>query len=183
MKSIIMRIILFTMSLVFLSSSPGYSATERRIDPVIGNGAYETGHLKNPVNKATDMAATLATTPAKTMVLKYSDFGPQGMSWEIIGFYWWQWVGCPCSEPGDMTEYDVKVVVYRDIPLRQVKKTYPVLKEKGQDFRYLPYTKAMNYLDKQIQENIMADVTQTLQQTKSLIEKGMGKPKKAINGN
>ena len=39
---------------------PGLSsAPERRTALVIGNGAYETGRLKNPVNDATDMAATL----------------------------------------------------------------------------------------------------------------------------
>ncbi|MCX5821155.1 MAG: caspase family protein [Deltaproteobacteria bacterium] len=35
------------------------AAPERRTALVIGNGAYETGRLKNPVNDATDMAATL----------------------------------------------------------------------------------------------------------------------------
>jgi hypothetical protein len=59
MKSIIMRITLFTVFLFSFSSLPGYSATERRTAVVIGNGAYETGRLKNPVNDATDMAATL----------------------------------------------------------------------------------------------------------------------------
>ena len=39
---------------------PGLSsAPERRTALVIGNGSYETGRLKNPVNDATDMAATL----------------------------------------------------------------------------------------------------------------------------
>jgi hypothetical protein len=36
-----------------------YGATERRTALVIGNGAYDTGRLRNPVNDATDVAATL----------------------------------------------------------------------------------------------------------------------------
>lgn len=171
-----MRITLFSVFLFFILSLPVYSATERRTALAIGNGAYETGRLKSPVNNATNIASTLATTTGKTIVLNYSDFGPQVMSWEIIGFDWWQWVGCLCLEPGDMNEYDVKVVVYRDILLRQVEKIYPALENEGQDFRYLPYTKAIRYLNEKIQENFSAEMTQRLQETKSIIEKKFGKP-------
>lgn len=178
MKFIIMRITLYSVFLVFLSSFSLFSATERQTTLIIDNGAYETGRLKNPVNEARDLAATIATIPAKTIVLKYSDFGPAAAAYNIIGSNWWQWVGCPCSEPGDMEEYDIKVVVFHDIPLRQVRKTYPVLEEKLQDFRYLPYAKAMEYLEKHIQENFSAEMTQGLQQTKYLIEKKVGKSKR-----
>jgi hypothetical protein len=59
MKSVIMRIILFTTLVFILCVSSVNGAAERRTALVIGNGAYETGRLKNPVNDATDMAATL----------------------------------------------------------------------------------------------------------------------------
>jgi uncharacterized caspase-like protein len=39
--------------------STAYSAAKQRTALVIGNGAYETGRLKNPVNDAADMAAML----------------------------------------------------------------------------------------------------------------------------
>jgi len=54
-----MRITLFSVFLFLLPSLPGYSATERRTALVIGNSSYSTGSLRNPVNDADDMAATL----------------------------------------------------------------------------------------------------------------------------
>ncbi len=45
------------------------AATERRVALVIGNGQYDTGRLKNPVNDATDMAAALQRL-GFTVVLK-----------------------------------------------------------------------------------------------------------------
>ena len=59
MKSVIMRITLLSVVLHFFFSLPGYSATEQRTALVIGNGAYSSGPLKNPVNDATDLAAAL----------------------------------------------------------------------------------------------------------------------------
>ncbi|MGA3209409.1 MAG: caspase family protein [Syntrophales bacterium] len=45
---------------MLLSSTPFlHAATEQRTALVIGNSAYSSGPLKNPVNDATDMAATL----------------------------------------------------------------------------------------------------------------------------
>jgi uncharacterized caspase-like protein len=69
MKSIIMRITLFTILLFSLVTSSVYSATEQRIALVIGNGTYSSGPLKNPVNDATDMAVALQQT-GFTVVLK-----------------------------------------------------------------------------------------------------------------
>ena len=59
MKTIMMHITLVTLSLLFLISIPAHTATERRTALVIGNGSYSTGSLRNPVNDADDMAATL----------------------------------------------------------------------------------------------------------------------------
>jgi len=50
-------LILFILVLVYPSVLP--AATERRIALVIGNSAYNSGPLKNPVNDATAMAAQL----------------------------------------------------------------------------------------------------------------------------
>ena len=59
MKSTIMHITLFFVVLFFLPSLPAYAATEQRTALVIGNSAYSSGPLKNPVNDAADMAAAL----------------------------------------------------------------------------------------------------------------------------
>jgi len=50
-------LVLFILVLIYPSASP--AATERRIALVIGNSAYNSGPLKNPVNDATAMAAQL----------------------------------------------------------------------------------------------------------------------------
>jgi len=50
-------LVLFILVLIYPSSLP--AAPEQRIALVIGNGAYGSGPLKNPVNDATDMAAIL----------------------------------------------------------------------------------------------------------------------------
>jgi uncharacterized caspase-like protein len=58
MRSVI-RITLITVLLFILSISTVYAATESRTALVIGNSAYSSGPLKNPVNDAADMAAML----------------------------------------------------------------------------------------------------------------------------
>lgn len=50
-------LILLILALVYPSTLP--AATEQRIALVIGNSAYSSGPLKNPVNDATDLAAAL----------------------------------------------------------------------------------------------------------------------------
>ncbi len=50
---------MFLVFFIMLSASTCLAVTEQRIALVIGNSAYSFGPLKNPVNDATDMAATL----------------------------------------------------------------------------------------------------------------------------
>lgn len=83
------------------------------------------------------------------MVLRYQDFGPQAAAFELIGYQWYQWLECPC---GDSDEHEIKVVVYKGIPLKLVKRKYPVTKGKS-DYRYLDYKKAVTYLDSGISFN------------------------------
>jgi hypothetical protein len=54
-----MKIFLILTVLTFFDPSSLPAATERRIALVIGNSAYSSGPLKNPVNDATDMATAL----------------------------------------------------------------------------------------------------------------------------
>ena len=60
--------------------------------------------------------------------MNYEDFGPQALSWEHIGKEWWQWQSHGDSNPN--TKYDVKVVVYRDISLEEIKKIILLVKRK-----------------------------------------------------
>lgn len=58
MRSILIRITLFSLFLLLISSL-SQAATEQRTALVIGNSTYSAGPLKNPVNDATDMAKAL----------------------------------------------------------------------------------------------------------------------------
>lgn len=102
------------------------------------------------------------------MVLSYQAFGPQVTATEVLGNEWWQWQAHGDSRPRD---YDVKVVVYRGISLIDVKAAYPVIEEKHQDYRYLPYAKAMAYLDDKIAEKAQPSVTEKLTATREQLSR------------
>lgn len=59
MKSMLIRISLLSLWLLLFIPTQSNAATEQRAALVIGNGSYSSGPLRNPVNDATDMAATL----------------------------------------------------------------------------------------------------------------------------
>jgi len=59
MQAMPVRIFLILFILVLIYPSSLIAATEQRIALVIGNSAYSSGPLKNPVNDAADMAAML----------------------------------------------------------------------------------------------------------------------------
>lgn len=101
-----------------------------------------------------------------TLVLGYSDFGPQVIASEIIGMEWWQWQAHGESRPA---RYDIKVVVYNNIDLSEVKKAYPVNEKQNQDYRYLGKSAALKYLDEKIKENAIEQVTTTLVATRKRI--------------
>lgn len=104
-------------------------------------------------------------SPSSNMlVLDYHDFGVQAAAYELLGMEWWQWLPHGDSDPA--TEYGIKVVVYKDVELQEVEKAYPVVPEKNQDFRYLDFDTAMRYLDAEIEENVLPEITERLQETR-----------------
>ena len=103
-------------------------------------------------------------------IFNYSDFGPQIIAHEVIGMEWWQWDNFGNPSPG--YEYEIKVVVFKDIALKKIMEMYPVNKSKQQDFRYLKYETAIGYLNEKINENILPEVTEILRKTRlELIKK------------
>jgi hypothetical protein len=87
-------------------------------------------------------------SPKHFAVFDYGDFGPQSMSWEKIGMHWWQWDNHGADDPN--YKYDIKVVVYRNAPLEQIKALFPVDRSKKKDFRYFEYQDSIRYLDEHI---------------------------------
>lgn len=105
------------------------------------------------------------------LVLDYADFGPQVIAHEVIGTQWWQWQDHGDSRPRD---YGIKVVVYRETPLAEIKELFPVVAEQEQDFRYLHYDKALHYLNDKISENVIPVVNENLIDTRLKIQSHFG---------
>jgi hypothetical protein len=82
---------------------------------------------------------------SKTVIVEYDDFGPSAMSYEYIGLGFYQWDNEGGDDPN--RKFDIKVVVYRNISLDEVRQKYPVINEK-QDYRYLEYKAALELLGK-----------------------------------
>ncbi len=81
-------------------------------------------------------------------VFDYEDFGPQSMVYEKIGMEWWQWNNHGSSDPN--SKDDIKVVVYRDMPLSQIKSLFPVSEREKKDFRYFEFSDAIQHLNESI---------------------------------
>ena len=103
-----------------------------------------------------------------TIVLSYDDFGPQAVSHEQIGMGWYQWNSQGPDDPN--ASDDVKVVVYRNISPDEVKRMYPVIKEK-QDYRYLEYQSALTLLKQYEQDPFWNDYTETKDRARQTKEK------------
>jgi len=95
---------------------------------------------------------------ARTIVLSYDDFGPQAMSYEQIGKEWYQWHSQGPDDPN--ARDDIKVVVYRNVSLDEVKRKYPVI-ESQQDYRYLEYQPALNLLKQYEQDPFWNEYKET----------------------
>ena len=84
-----------------------------------------------------------------SFVMEFTDFGPSGSSDELFGPERFQVNG---QRAGELRSRDeIKVVVYRNVDLAMVKKTYPELGGKFV-YRYVEYSRAIDYLDKRIEE-------------------------------
>ena len=70
MQSMLMRIFLVLAIPALFNPSSLLAATDQRTALVIGNGAYSSGPLKNPVNDATDMANALQKLGFKVILKK-----------------------------------------------------------------------------------------------------------------
>ena len=109
-----------------------------------------------------------AEPKSKTLVLDYQELGPSSATYEIVGNGWYQWNNHGDSDPRKFD--DIKVVVYRNVSLDEVKKTYPVDKGKLMDYRYLAYETAMDFLSKNEDEPYL----ERLKDTKKKIIETLG---------
>ncbi len=87
---------------------------------------------------------------------------------------WWQWQTSGDPRP---RKYDIKVIVYKDIPINDVKKMFPVTPSLYQDYRYVEYSVAIDYLDTLIEENLIESLTHKMVDTRAKIQKAFEKEK------
>ncbi len=117
-------------------------------------------------------AATPEHAAKDTLLLDYEDFGPQAMAHELLGMQWWQWENSGSPNPND--RYAIKVVAYKDLTRAEVERRFPVVLDKLQDYRYVPYEEAMRYLDRHIADDVIADVTARLTRTREALLATLG---------
>ena len=106
-----------------------------------------------------------------TIVLEYSDFGPQAMAYRVIGRKSMPWAPDTPIAPG---EDKINVVVYRGIAKSRVEGAFLPDRDDHIDYRYVSYSDALSYLDAQIAQNILRKVTVKLENTKNLIQQHLG---------
>jgi hypothetical protein len=126
------------------------------------------------LNCAQERKAEVRPSKSNTLVLRYQDFGPQSMSYELLGMEWYQWNTQGPDDPN--ANDDVKVIVYRNVPLEEVKKDYPVVEGK-QDYRYLRYKAALDLLNKYEADSFWDQYPETrerMRQTKKRILEQLG---------
>ena len=112
--------------------------------------SFEMKRKLNQIALALIIVISCSSNNNQILILSYDEFGPQSMAWETIGMQWWQWDNHGDSDPN--TKYDIKIAIYRNIPLQDVKKRFPVIKESQKDYRYLEYNAALRFLDTKIHE-------------------------------
>ncbi len=83
----------------------------------------------------------------KPIVLDYSDFGPQVLSYETLGFSWYEW-----NSHGSKEKDNVKVIVYKNLKSSAHKRYIDSQSPPAVDYRFISHQKAMDYLNKNIEE-------------------------------
>jgi hypothetical protein len=89
------------------------------------------------------------------LVFRHDDFGPQTSAGHLLGQQWWSWEGGGSWQQCD--DFDIRVVVYRDLARDVVEARYPSAQSKDDlverglaDDRYVEYGEAIRHLDEEI---------------------------------
>ena len=84
-----------------------------------------------------------------SFVMKYSEFGAPGSADELLRSESSEGSGQRADDPSHSD--DIQIVMYRNVDLATVKRTYPELGAKSV-YRYVEYGQAIDYLDRKIRE-------------------------------
>ncbi len=95
------------------------------------------------------------SSPPEALVFRYDDFGPQASAGHLLGQQWWSWEGGGSWQQCD--DFDIRIVVYRDLARDVVEARYPSARSKDDlvrrglaDYRYVEYGEAIRHLDKEL---------------------------------
>lgn len=127
------------------------------------------------------LLASSLSVQAGSKEFKYDDFGPQVAVHELLGFGWFQWDSHGDEDP--RTDPRIKVVVYWNEELEDVKRQYPVDQATFKDFRFLELGRAIEHLENLIPEFESANLSSAdLQATLRALKEIRGS-ERATDGN
>ncbi len=107
------------------------------------------------------------TVLSEVLVLNYSDFGPQVAAYRLLGPEWWQWQ--PHGDPDPKKQYDINVVVFHGELEEEIKERFSVAPLDEIDYRWITLDQALQYLNKEISENVLGITTVRLVETRTKI--------------
>jgi hypothetical protein len=97
---------------------------------------------------AVALAGCASPDTDKIVFLECSDFGPQALAYQLIGFEWYQWDSQGYEDPN--YRYNIRIVVYDDPRgLDRIKTQYPTVNGKT-DYRYVARSEAIAHLKRDI---------------------------------
>ena len=101
--------------------------------------------------------------------MNYDEFGPQAMSFETIGYGWYEW-----NSHGSQSMDNIKVVVYRNNKSSVLNQYQDSQSSPAIDYRFIHHQSALDYLNRNIRElsttNQFPDIVSQLKLTKQKIE-------------
>jgi hypothetical protein len=100
----------------------------------------------------------------KLLLLNFNDFGPPSMSFDLLGQSWWRWESSGSSDP--MQRYPIQVVVYKGVGLNSAMLKYPSNQKRLKDYRYISLKQAIDYLNENIEDDVIPEITHRLKRTK-----------------
>lgn len=117
------------------------------------------------------LSVSPARAEAELLQLRYEDFGPQVVAYELLGMQWWQWQAHGDSQPG--TTPVIGVVVYRKGLRTEAKQIFPVSQELKHDWRYVACPDAQRYFDDVLSDESLEGLPMlsTLRQTQQIVRK------------
>lgn len=116
-------------------------------------------------------AACASKLSRSVVVLDYTDFGPQAMAYPLLDRRNLSW---DPHAPLILGQGQIKVVVYRGVPEDAVRASYTPDRANNIDYRYISYGEALQYLDTQIQRNLLPRVTPRLIETREQLLAELG---------